>query len=872
MPLTAGERLGPYQILAPIGAGGMGEVWKARDTRLDRTVAIKVANEKFSERFEREARAVAALNHAHICTLHDVGPNYLVMEYVEGAPLKGPLPLEKAVEYAGQILDALDAAHQKGIIHRDLKPSNILVTKQGIKLLDFGLAKQAVPLKEMDPTRVLTEQGQIVGTLQYMSPEQLQGKEADARSDLFSFGCVLYDMLSGKRAFEGQNAASVIAAILEREPAPVEVAAPLERIVRNCLAKDPDHRFQTAVDLKRVLSWATQEAPFIAEPPTRRRWIAVTAAIAVLGVVAAGWALFRIRQSARDDRVLRLQIDPPPGGRLLFGGTIADNPAISPDGKMVAYVASVNGKTGIWVRQLDGTVPRLLPGSENAGQPFWSPDSEWIAFNQGSRFSKVNRNGGAPVEISAVRTSRGASWGSSYILVSQTERRGTPFTRYGIYQIPDSGGTPVLVATPDLSRGEVAYRWPQVLPGGRFLFCVEAAKPEDSGAYVASLNKPADRVKVVSTESRVVYAPGADGNGYLLWMRGGALVAQGFNRDTLRVTGETREIADAPNGATQGDLSIAVSATGLLLYAASGQTSQLAWWDRTGKQLRKVGEPIEGIVMFRLSPDERQIAFQRRAGEVHDLWLLDSDRGITSRFTADRTLTTQPVWSPDGRSILFTHLGSSTLFCKPANGIGDEQVAFQRPTSNAIPFDWSGDGRWLLTREASPDTNNDVWRLPIAPDGKAAEGATPTPYLQSRFNEGDARFSPEPGPRWVAYASDESGRYEVYVDAFPEPRRKKRILISGGRSPQWGAGGRELLYVSPEDKLMAVSVKLGPDRIEPSAPRELFQVPQRATIAGAIYQPSHDGQRFLVLTSPEAAPQSLNVIVNWTALFKKPTQ
>src|SRR5215472_6611361 len=288
MPLTAGERLGPYQILAPIGAGGMGEVWKARDTRLDRTVAIKVANEKFSERFEREARAVAALNHPHICTLHDVGPNYLVMEYVEGTPLKGPLPLEKAIEYAGQILDALDAAHQKGIIHRDLKPANILVTKQGIKLLDFGLAKQAVPLKEMDPTRALTEQGQIVGALQYMSPEQLQGKEADARSDLFAFGCVLYEMLSGKRAFRGQNAASVIAAILEREPAPVEFAPPLERVIRTCLAKDPDQRFQNARDLKRDLFWALEPVASTAKP-SRRWWIASAAAVTL--AAAGGWAV-----------------------------------------------------------------------------------------------------------------------------------------------------------------------------------------------------------------------------------------------------------------------------------------------------------------------------------------------------------------------------------------------------------------------------------------------------------------------------------------------------------------------------------------------------------------------------------------------------
>ena len=874
--LQPGQSLGPYRIESFVAAGGMGQVYRAMDTRLNRTVAIKICAGPFSDRFAQEAKVIASLNHPHICHLYDVGPNYLVMEFVEGAPLQGPIPVKQAVEYAEQILDALDTAHRKGITHRDLKPANILVTKQGVKLLDFGLAKRRAPLQETDATvtAALTAKGEILGTLQYMSPEQLQGKEADGRSDLFSFGCVMYEMLSGKRAFEGQSAASVIAAILEREPAPSEVEPLLEPVISTCLAKDPDHRFQTAVDLKRALSWATERTPHSTETKTRRRWpIPVTAAVVLLGAFAGGWAVSFFRQASRDDRVLRLQIDPPPGGRLIVGGTIAGDPAISPDGKMVAYVVSVNGKLAIWVRPLDGTAPRLLPGTENAGQPFWSPDSGWIAFNQGNRFSRINKDGGTPVGIlGAVRTSRGASWGSGYILFSQIERRRAPFSVYSIYRIPDSGGTPSLVTAPELSRGEVAYRWPQVLPGGRFLYCVETAKPEDSGAYCASLSKPTDRVKVVSTEGRVVYAPGADGKGHLVWMRGGALVAQGFNPQTLRVTGEAREIAEAPNGATQGDVGITASATGLLLYAASGQTTQLAWLDRTGKQLSKIGEPIEGIVMFRLSPDERQIAIQRGAADMHDLWLMDSERGITNRFTADRTLTTQPVWSPDGRIIVYTHLGSSTLFRKQANEIGGEQVAFQRPTNNAFPLDWSRDGRWLLTREASPDTNLDIWKVPMAPDGEPQEGASPTPYLQTRFNEQEARFSPEPHPRWVAYASDESGQYEIYVDAFPEPRGKKRISISGGRSPQWGAGGSELFYVSPEEKVMAVTLKLGPNGIEPSAPRLLFQVPQRATVAGPIYQPSHDGQRFLVLTSPETASRSLNVIVNWTALFNQPTR
>src|SRR5215472_14022675 len=402
MSLSVGERLGPYQILAPIGAGGMGEVWKARDTRLDRTVAIKVAKEKFSERFEREARAVAALNHPHICTLHDVGPNYLVMEYVEGAPLKGPLPLEKAIEYAGQILDALDAAHQKGIIHRDLKPANILVTKQGIKLLDFGLAKQAVPLKEMDPTRVLTEQGQIVGTLRYMSPEQLEGKEADARSDLFAFGCVLYEMLSGKHAFDGLSAASVIAGILEREPAPLakdpgDAAWLFGRLLKRVLAKDPDQRFQTARDLKAALSWVMDQPPAGAAKASRRMWIEIAAAALLIGVVGDR-ALIRLRQPPQELGVVRLPINPPEGGQFVFGNLIGGL-ALSPDGRTAAFVATVNGVTALWVRPLDGTAARLIPGTEGASYPFWSPDSKSIAFFAQGKLQRVDPAGGTPLVL-----------------------------------------------------------------------------------------------------------------------------------------------------------------------------------------------------------------------------------------------------------------------------------------------------------------------------------------------------------------------------------------------------------------------------------------------------------------------------------------
>jgi hypothetical protein len=614
MPLTAGERLGPYEILAPTGAGGMGEVWKARDTRLDRVVAIKVSKEKFSERFEREARAVAALNHPHICTLHDVGPNYLVMEYVEGAPLKGPLPLEKAIEYAGQILDALDSAHQKGIIHRDLKPANILVTKQGIKLLDFGLAKQAVPLKEMDPTRVLTEQGQIVGTLRYISPEQLEGKEADARSDLFAFGCVLYEMLSGKCAFDGLSAASVIAGILEREPAPLELAPPLERVIKTCLAKDPDQRFQNVRDLKRDLLWAMEPVATTAQP--RRWWIATAAATLLIGCILGAWAVSHFHQAASDERVLRLQILPPEGGRFIFGfrnGGIA----LSPDGRTASFVASVGGKNGLWIRPLDGTTARLVVESPGIMFPFWSPDSKSIGFFAGGKLQRVELAGGSPIMICDARgVSPGASWSSDGHIIFAT------LATDGLIQVPASGGTPSTIQ--NASRGESFQLSPQVLPGGRVLYWSRGDKGENTGIFTASLARTTDAVRLLTSDTNALYAPGGDGKDYLLWLRAGTLLAQEFDARTLKLAGEPRPIADTVSqvGLYAPQMNVAVSASGQLLYSAANISGQFTWLDRAGKQMGLVGEPGE-YAAFRLSPDGNRIAMtrSRRGARICGSWI-----------------------------------------------------------------------------------------------------------------------------------------------------------------------------------------------------------------------------------------------------------
>ena len=858
-----GERLGPYQILEATGAGGMGEVWKARDTRLDRIVAIKISKDQFSERFEREARAVAALNHPHICQLYDVGPNYLVMEFIEGTPLKRPLPIEKAVEYAGQILEALDAAHRKGITHRDLKPANILVTKQGIKLLDFGLAKQTAPLKEDGATltQALTSQGQILGTLQYMSPEQLQGKETDARSDLFSFGCVLYEMLTGKRAFEGESAASVIAAILEREPAPLTAAPPLDRVVRRSLAKDPDQRFQTARDLKAALTWALEQPPPSAGVKKGRRWwwIAAAALVAIGGL--DGWSIAHFRQPPADDRVFRLQIDPPEGGRFAFGANVGGI-SLSPDGRTAAFIATVNGKTGLWIRPLDGTTARLIPGTEDATYPFWSPDSNSVDFFAADKLQRVDLAGGALLTICSTSQGRGGAWSSDGQIIFGS-------LALGLSRVPASGGAPSPLTTLDASRGERDHRWPQILPDGRFLYAVQSEKPEYTGVYAASFAKPGERVRLLATDTNAVYAPGAGGKGYLLWLRGTTLFAQEFDPGALKLAGEPHAVADpVAKIVLTGEAHVAASANGVLLYSSSNLSSQFTWLDRAGKPQGAVGDPGE-YATFRLSPDGRRVAAARDAAGATDLWLLEMDRNVASRFTSNFSLNFFPVWSPGGGTIVFTGGASRNLFRMESSGAGKEQRLTQSPNPQNAN-DWSRDGLLVLFAEIAPGTQRDLWVLPMMPDGKPAPDAKPRLYLQTPFNEMWGRFSPESPPRWVAYQSDITGKYEVYIEAFPERRGRVQVSTGGGQYPQWGAGGRELFYVSPDNKLMVASLKLGANSVDPSAPRALFTLPA-TEIGWSPYDAAADGQRFLVRATPGQAGQPLTVIVNWPALLKKET-
>jgi serine/threonine protein kinase len=860
-PLAAGTELGPYRIESLIGAGGMGRVYRARDTRLNRTVAIKISKQGFGERFEREARAVAALNHPHICQLYDVGPNYLVMEFIEGTPLKGPIPLAKAILYAGEILDALDGAHRKGVVHRDLKPANLLVSKQGVKLLDFGLAKQAPAVGgDATVTRGFTVAGSILGTVQYMSPEQLQSKAVDARSDLFSFGCVLYEMLTGKRAFEGESPASVIAAVLEREPVPLEISPPLDRVVDRCLAKDPDRRFQTAIDLRTALIWAVEQTPQLRKPVSRWRIGGVAAAMLAL-LFVGGWMLSRAGKPVAEERLLNFQIMPPKGTPSYFDSSAALS--VSPDGRFVTYKASVNGKTGVWLHPLDGSPDRLLVDNAdnlNVAFPFWSPDGRSVGWVAGGQLWRTDLSGGTPVALCRAAGSRGAT-------VWTTDGRILFAGPGGLMQVPESGGTPTPLTKVDASRGETGHTFPQLLPGGRLLYFADNAKIENSAIYAAPLSDLSKRVLVTRSLGPAFYSSGGNGKDYLLMGSEGSLVAREFDTGKLAL-GPPRTLVSQVRSFFSG----AVSSAGVLLYAEGSNASRLAWLDRSGRNLEVFSQPGDYHAL-RISPDgKRFVAIRGLNGPnvVADLWLMDVERRLFSRFAPTQSNQT-PVWSNDGRTVLFT--GGAEI----SGGISRGRGVFRKGISDSgqgervggFPAqrlcDWSRDGRFLLYETGSVETQRDLWVAPTMPDGRLAEGTQPEPYLHGPFSEWHGRFSPEPTPRWVAYQSDETGRNEIYLASFPDARRKLQVTSGGGTFPQWGPDGRELFYISGDGILTVVGLKNGADGLEPSPPQPLFPLAANEYTASP-YEVSPDGKRILVNQAEQKA--ELHVVVNWPLMLR----
>jgi Tol biopolymer transport system component/predicted Ser/Thr protein kinase len=861
MALVPGTRLGPYEILAPIGAGGMGEVFKARDTRLDRIVAIKVSNEQFSERFEREARAVAALNHPHICQLYDVGSNYLVMEYVEGKPLAGPLPLEEALRLASQIADALDAAHRKGIVHRDLKPANILVAKGGVKLLDFGLAKfQEQPAADGNTATIaLTKDNAILGTLQYMSPEQLQGKPVDARSDIFSFGLVLYEMITGKPAFEASSQASLIAAILERQ-APALEPEGLNRVVQACIAKDPDQRFQSVRDLKRAIEWGVPAvaAPAISANRWRERmaWILVAAC---LGVVVSLAAL--LWRSGPAGEIMRFAVYPPAG--TIFSGSptatvSAPQFALSPDGRLLVLVAAAPGvRSMLWLRSIDAVAPRPVAGTEGALYPFWSPDGSSIGFFAEGKLKKIQVAGGRSQVVSqAVASPFGGAWGPDNTILFAPGG--------GLSRVPAAGGPITQMTTLDPSRGEGSHRWPQFLPDGHhFLYSSRGELREQRGVYAGSLDgKP--KKFLIRSNWNAVFAP----PGYLLYLDGDTLMGQAFDAARLEINGQPFGIAEGVGGTANGLEAASVSHTGALAYAgAMLHMGRLTWFDRSGKILDTVG-PEGDYTDFRLSPDEKRLAVSLVDIKVStpDIWLADLARGGSlTRFTSDPMLDASAIWSPDGTRIAFrtNRKGGIQLYQKSAGGGGNEEPLFSVTGINLVPTDWSPDGRHILYSIAISPSGFDLWLLPLTGDQK------PVRFLDSPFDEMHGNFSP--GGRFVAYSSNESGNFEVYVQTFPRSDRKWKISTNGGYEPRWRGDGRELYYLSENRQLMAVPVSTAPV-FEAGAPKALFQTRVREGVnpLRTNYVPARDGQRFLVNTqSGDTGPAAITVVLNWTAALKK---
>ena len=840
MAFKSGERLGPYEILAQIGAGGMGEVWKARDPRVDRLVAIKVSKAEFSERFAREARAIAQLNHPHICQLYDVGPNYLVLEYVEGSQLKGPLAVDKSVEYAAQILSALDAAHRKGITHRDLKPANIMVTRQGIKLLDFGLAR----MESTSADAALTQTGSVMGTPAYMSPEQFEGKPGDARSDIFAFGCVLYEMLTGKRASQDRG--------------PVEPAQ-LDQLVRTCMKQDPEERWQSARDILLGIALPTPPAP---KPSHAWQWIA-----AALALVITGGALFLGRTPAANE-VVSFAIYPPE--KTVFSGArnITLNVpsfALSPDGRTIVFAAGTEGdRPVLWRRPIGEVAAQALPGTENAQDPFWSPDSRWIGFFADGKLKKIPAAGGAAsVLVSGISDPRGGTWGlHDTILIANGFE--------ALQRVEASGGQPTPAST--LAEGESYHRRPEFLPDGRhFLYGNPNAPNDQGGVYAGSLNDKGEKLVARTQAGSAVYtAPG-----YLLFVDGDTLFGQAFDADRLQTSGQPFLIAEHAGRSSGSKSAISASRTGVIAYAGTlSQNGRLTWFERSGRALDFTG-PEGYCPDFRLSPNEKSLAASLVDAKTAliDVWITDLARRSNSRLAGGETaISASPVWSPDGAQIVFRSTRGAAglqVYQTSAGGGGSEQLVLSRKMARSagaqplslFPTDWSPDGQSILFSNAGAASGTDLWLLPLTGDKK------PVKFLASPAEEMHGNFSPD--GRLVAYTSNESGKFQVHVQTLPLSDRKWQVSINGGYEPRWRADGREIYYLSEDRKLMAVPVGAGPSF---GVPRALFQtrVPAGVSANRMHYVPSRDGQRFLVNTqSGDASPSPITVVMNWTAGLKK---
>jgi serine/threonine protein kinase/Tol biopolymer transport system component len=896
MSFTTGTRIGPYEITSPLGEGGMGVVYRARDTKLGRDVAIKALPDAFAndsdrlQRFQREAQVLASLNHPNIAHIYGLEESdktrCIVMELVEGETLQeriklGPIPVEEALPIAKQIAEALEAAHEKGIIHRDLKPANIKFTATGqVKVLDFGLAK-ATEAHPMNPTfsnsptlasMAATNAGVLLGTAAYMSPEQARGEDTDERSDIFSFGCVLYEILAGQQAFPGKTVSDILASVLKVEPdwnrLPEETPAFLRRLLRRSLQKDAKRRLQTAIDVLIEIEEAKfePEANASAIPPVSpsiqrklRAW-EITAIVFFLAMVTL--IVASIFQPAKELETVRFYVNPPDKTALdtgLIASTAAGTGSVSPDGHKLVFAArDAVGRISLWIRSLDSLSAQALPGTDGAALPFWSPDSRWVGFFAQGKLKKIAVAGGSPQTLADAPGGRGGTWNRDGVIVFSPSFSG-PLSRISAAGGQAAPAGPIRLSQPN--------QFPYFLPDGKhFLYSVPGTA-ENSGVFVGTLNAK-ESERLLSSDSPAIYAP----PGYLLFVREGTLFAQTFNAERLQLQGEPVTIAEQV--AYDRDIrGFAASENGVLTYRTEllGGQVQLAWFDRTGKLLEKVGPPgsYRGV---ELSPDGKRLAVHRHDGNGGDVWINELGRDIMPRLTFDASQdNSMPVWSPDGTRIVFgSHRnGKWGLYQKAATGTGGEELLVESDLPK-MPMSWSLDGKFIVYWVADPKTGSDQWILPLTGEKK------PVPFLQSVFGEGFPQISPD--GKWIAYLSNETGRGEIYVRSFPSGEGKWQISTNGANfTPRWRRDGRELFYMSgPTLKIMSVKINPAGPTFEYSAPIELFDSGYVNFTHGLNYHTyavSADGQRFLIprpeSAMTDAAHSPITVVLNWPAALKK---
>lgn len=881
MTLSPGTKLGPYEVQSQLGAGGMGEVYKARDTRLDRIVAVKILpvhlaeKSDAKERFDREARAISSLSHPNICSLFDVGSQdglrYLVMEFLEGETLasrlmRGPVPLQQLLKYGMEICEGLEKAHRSGVVHRDLKPGNIMLTNVGVKLMDFGLAKSASPLSTSPVLSAtltspagsppLTAEGTIVGTFEYMSPEQVEGKDVDARSDIFSFGSVLYEMATGKRAFAGKSRISVASAILEKQPDPISTLQPLtpptlDRAIQRCLAKDRENRWQIVRDLLLELKWigeagsqASIPAPAISR--SKVRGSIAWAAAGIFALIALAFAIGLFRRSSKPEHSARLLADTgADAGLYIQSGTAM---VLSPDGLHLAFVATdSNKKRQIYIRALDRLQATALSGTENADDPFFSPDGQWLGFFADGKLKKTLIQGGAAITLCDAHDDRGGSWSEDGTIVF-TPYVGAPLTR-----ISAAGGKPQPLTSLDAQAGELTHRWPQVLPGGNavlFTANTSVGNYEDANIVVYSMAS-GQRKTLQNGGFHARYVS----SGHLLYMHEGTLFAVPFDLKKLEVTGPPVPILNGivTNPAT-GGAQFALSNTGNLVYVAGPSVAQnvaIDWMDRAGTFTPLREQPARYLYPT-FSPDGKRLAVQIQDGRRSDIWMYEWAHNVLTRVTFAGQSNGNPVWTPDGQRIAYTSPekdGLYGLYWTRADGAGETfRLAGDKKQKRANS--WSPDGKNLAFMQLNPDTSWDVMMLSIAGDAKSGwKFGEPTPFLSGSFVEQDATFSPD--GKWIAYAGNESGSLEIYVQPFPGPGGKWQISTGGGVSPRWSHSNNELIYRAPDQRIMVATYTATGDSFVASNPK-LWSPGQFGTRGPlSVFDLHPDGKRLAVLRDPK---------------------